>query len=91
MDAGDLVHDLQALRGGLVATVEDEPVRGNYGRRAEVLLTAPEGRAGGGAAGAQDALGGIVEAQARLRALVAFFFRFGVIIDEPRFDGAVVA
>ena len=55
----------------LVAGVEDEAVRVDDRRRAEVLAVVPEHRARGGARRAQDALGGVVEALAVLRGLVA--------------------
>ena len=90
MDAGDLVHDLQPFSSGLVAVVKDKPVRSHDGGRADVVITAPKGWAGSGAAGTQDALGGVVEAQARFRALIAFLLRLGIIVDEPRLDRAVV-
>ena len=70
--AAGLADDLQALGGGLIAAVEDEAVRGDQRGRAEVIVAAPERRAGGGAAGAQDALGGVIEALALLGALQAF-------------------
>ena len=57
-----VVEDLQALVGALVAAVEDEPVRADDRLRAEVLPVAPVDRAGRRARGAQDALGGVVEA-----------------------------
>src|SRR5699024_7786386 len=42
-----VVEDLQTLRGALVAGVEDEPVRVDDRRRAEVRPVRPEDRAGG--------------------------------------------
>src|SRR5215469_15181127 len=65
-DALPLVEDLQALLGGVVAAVEDEAVRVDDRGRAEVLPVGPEHRARGGAGGAQDALGRVVEAVAVL-------------------------
>src|SRR5699024_12217683 len=66
--AGDVVEDVEAFGGALVAAVEDEPVRVDDGRGAEVAALVPVHRARAGAARAQDALGGVVEARAvRLR------------------------
>ena len=48
----------------VVAAVEDEAVRVDDRGRAEVLAVGPEDRAGRGARGAEDALGGVVEAVA---------------------------
>src|ERR671910_3761430 len=61
-DALLVVQHGQALGGSLVAGVEDEAVGVDDRRRAEVLVVGPEHRARGGAGGAQDALGGVVEA-----------------------------
>jgi len=87
-----LADDVQALGGRLVAAVEDEAVRGHERGGAEVIVTGPERRAGGGATGAQDALGGLVEAGARLRTLQAFFPVRGKrgLVDEIRQDFFVV-
>src|SRR5699024_9236766 len=65
------VQDLQALLAGVVAGVEDESVRVDDRGRAEVLPVGPEHRARGGAGGAQDALGGVVEALPLLGGLQA--------------------
>ncbi len=64
VDAKLVVQDLQALGASPVAAVEDEAVGSDDGCRADILLVRPEGRAGSGAAGAQDALGGVVKALA---------------------------
>ena len=90
--ADGLADDLQALGGGLVAAVEDEAVRSHERRRAEVIVAGPEGRAGGGAAGAQDALGGVVEALALLGALQALLAVGGqrAVVDEVGQDLLVV-
>src|SRR5699024_2862258 len=63
------VQDLQALLTGVIAGVEDEPVRVDDGGWTEVLAVGPEHRARGRACGAQDALGGVVEALALLGGL----------------------
>ena len=90
--ARSLADDFQALRGGFVAVIEDEAVRGDERGGAEVIVTGPERRAGGGATGAQDALGGLVEAGARFRALQAFFPVRGKrgLVDEIRQNFFVV-
>ena len=59
-----VVEDLQAHVAGVVTGVEDEPVGVHDRRRAEVLAVGPEHGAGRRARGAQDALGGVVEALA---------------------------
>src|SRR6186997_2055935 len=64
-----VVEDLEALGATLVAAVEDEPVRVDDRSRAEVLPVGPEHRAGRGAGGAEDALGGVVEPLALLGTL----------------------
>ena len=67
--AVDLVEDVEALGGGFVAAVEDEPVGVDDRGRPEVAALAPVDGAAGGAARAQDALGGVVVAGAVGRAL----------------------
>ena len=64
-----VVENRQALGGSPVAAVEDEAVRVHDGRRADIFFVCPEGWAGSGAAGAQDALGGVIET-------LAFFLGF---------------
>src|SRR5437867_8933032 len=59
--AGALGQDPEPLVGAMVAGVVDEPVSVHDGRRADVLLVAPEDGARRGAGGAQDALGRVVE------------------------------
>src|SRR3954467_1577699 len=68
----DLIEDVQPLGGALVAAVEDESVRVDDRGRPEVRPFAPVHRATGGAAGAQDALGGVVVAGPVGGALDAF-------------------
>ena len=41
--------DLQAFRGGFVAAIEDEAMRGDQGGRAQIIIAAPERWAGSGA------------------------------------------
>jgi len=90
--ARSLADDFQALRGGFVAVIEDEAMRCYQRGGAEIIVAGPERRAGGGATGAQDALGGLVEAGARFRALQAFFPVRGKrgLVDEIRQDFFVV-
>ncbi len=85
----DLVEDVEALGGGLVAAVEDEAVRVDDRRRTVVLALVPEHRAAGGAARAQDALGGVVVAGAVGRALNPFAGRRIAAGDQVRLDRAV--
>ena len=60
------------------------------GGRTNIVSIGPEGRAGSGAAGAQDALGGVVEPLAVLDALVAFpAGGRRIVVDKVRFDGAI--
>ena len=61
---------------------EDEAVSINNRRRADILAAGPERRARRGATGAQDTLGGIVEALARLDALQAFLLGGRFVVDE---------
>src|SRR5699024_1147435 len=63
------VEDLQTLLAGIIARIEDEAMGVDDGSRTEVLPVGPEHRARGGAGGAQDALGGVVEALTLLRGL----------------------
>src|SRR5690242_1173903 len=58
-DAVDLVEDVEAFGSGFIAAVEDEPVRVDDRGGPEVAALAPVDRAAGGAARAQDALGGV--------------------------------
>src|SRR6476620_332833 len=67
-----VVQDLQAHVAGVITGSEDEPVGVHDRGRAEVLAVRPEDRAGRRARGAQDALGGVVEALTVLRGLQAF-------------------
>ena len=52
VNAPHLVQDFEAFSGSLVATVKDKAVSRYNGCRTDVFLIRPEGRAGGGAAGA---------------------------------------
>src|SRR6516165_9435710 len=88
-DAVDLVQDLEALGGGLVTAVEDEPVRVDYGGRTVVLALAPEHRTAGGAARAQYALGGVVVAGAVGRALDPLAGRRVAAGDQVGLDRSV--
>src|SRR4029434_7462180 len=83
-DALLVVEHVQPLGGGLVTGVEDEPVGVDDRRRAEVLLVGPVHRAGGGAGGAQDALGGVVEALAFGGGLAPLGVWGRVVGDEER-------
>src|SRR6516164_977266 len=78
-DAVDLVQDLEALGGGLVTAVEDEPVRVDDGGRTVVLALAPEHRT----------LGGVVVAGAVGRALDPLAGRRVAAGDQVRLDRAV--
>src|SRR5690606_15828842 len=62
-------HDLQALVGRLIAVVEDETMRLDDRRRADIHIVRPEAGACRRAARAQDAFGRVVEARALLGAL----------------------
>src|SRR6476659_5735558 len=84
-----VVEDLQALLGGLVAAVEDEPVRVDDGGRAEVLPVGPEHLAAGRAGRAQDALGGVVEPVLVGLALQALLGRLVAVGHQERHDLAV--
>ncbi len=87
--AVDLVEDLETFGGGLVAAVEDEPVGVDDRGRAVVLALAPEHRAAGGAARAQDAFGGVVVAGTVRRALNPLPRRRVTGGDQVRLDRAV--
>ena len=67
-----LGQNVEALLGGLVAAVEDEAVRLDNRRRADVRAVRPEAGAARRAARAQDTLGRVVEALAVLDALQPF-------------------
>ena len=90
VDAKNVIQYLEPFGCSAVATVKDEAVGGDDGRRADILVVGPEGGTGGGTASTQDALGGVVEALAVFLALIAFLRRFGFIVDEPGLHGAVV-
>ncbi len=60
-DAFGVVEDVQSLGGSSVSRIEDEAVGVDDRGGANVLSVAPEWRAGRGAAGAEDALGRVVE------------------------------
>src|SRR5829696_200971 len=83
-DALLVVEHGEALGGALVAGVEDEAVGVDDRRRAEVLLVGPEHRAGGRAGGAQDALGGVVEALAFGGRLAPLGVGGRVVVDQER-------
>ena len=84
-----VVQDLQAHVAGIIAGVENEAVCVHDRSRAEVLAIGPEDRAGAGARGAQDALGGVVEALAVLSGLVAFLGWLVALGDQEWHDLAV--
>src|SRR5690606_38950077 len=67
--AVEAVEDLEPVAGGLVARVEDEPVRVDDRRRTDVAAVRPEHRARRCAGRAQDALRRLIEDLAVLRAL----------------------
>ena len=71
-DAVDFVEDVEAFGGGFVAGVEAEAVGVDDGGGAEVGAFAPVDGAAGGAAGAEDAFGGVVVAGPVGGALDAF-------------------
>src|SRR5215212_6878581 len=79
-----VVEHGQPLAGALVAGVEDEAVGVDDRRRPEVLLVGPEHRARGGAGGAQDALGGVVEALAFGGGLAPLGVGGRVVVDQER-------
>src|SRR5690606_38976760 len=85
-------HDLQALVGDGVAVVEDEAVRLNDRRRANVHVIRPIARAGRRAARAQDTLGRVVEQRTRLGRLqpLAPVGRDRRVVDDIRHDLAIV-
>jgi hypothetical protein len=80
------VQHRQPLGGALVAGVEDEPVGVDDRGRADVLLVGPVHRAGGGAGGAQDAPGGVVEALAvdLVQVVTAGIAARELHVDQPR-------
>jgi len=61
-----VVKNLQAFGSSPVSAIIDKTVGGYNRCRAYILVVGPERRAGGGAGGAQDALGGVIEALACL-------------------------
>src|SRR5207249_9167799 len=84
-----VVQHGEALGGPVVAGVEDETVGVDDRRRPEVLLVGPEHRAGGGAGGAEDALGGVVEAFPVLLGLAPLGVGRRVVVDQVGQDLAV--
>ena len=90
--ARGLSYDLESVGGILVAAVEDEAVRIHQSCRTKIIIAGPEGRAGGGASRAQDALCRVIKAFAVFLRLDAFLaiFRNGAFVDEVRQDLLVV-
>src|SRR4051794_3848709 len=88
-DAVDLVEDVEALGGGLIAAVEDEPVRVDDRGGPEIRPLAPIDGAAGGAARAQDALGRVVVAGPVGRALDPLAGRRIAAGDQVRLDRPV--
>ena len=84
--AVDLVEDVEPLRCGFIAAVEDEPVGIDDRGRTEVAALVPVDRAARRAARAQDALGGVVVAGAVGLALDAFPRRRIAAGDQVRLD-----
>src|SRR5690606_2763238 len=80
--AVEVVQHREPLGRAPVARVEDEAVRVDYGGGTDVAPVRPEDRAGGRAGGAQDALGGRVEALAVLGALQTLRRRRRLVVYE---------
>ena len=65
--AGCLGYDLEPVGGLGIAAIKDKAMGTHQRGRAEIIVTGPEGRAGGGAGCAQDALGSVIEARTLFR------------------------
>lgn len=91
-DAACLADNVQTLRSGLVAAVENEAMCRHQRGGAEIIVTGPERRAGGGAGRAQNALRGFIEAGALLGALQPLLPVRGKrgLVDEPRQNFLVI-
>src|SRR5204863_6954962 len=88
--------DVKTLFPSLVAAVEDETVRLDYRRRANVFAVCPVARATCGAASTQNTFGRVVKAFALFNRLQAFArLAFGIdrdriIVHEIRQDSSVM-
>jgi hypothetical protein len=85
----DVVEDVEAFLGPVIPRIEDEPVGVDDGRRAEVRAVRPIDRAGRGAAGAQDALGGVVEPGPVGPGLDALAGGLVAVSDQVRLDRSI--
>src|SRR5690606_29108218 len=83
-DARLLVQDAQPFTGALVAAVKDEAVGVHDRGGPHEVLVCPRDRAGGGAGGAQNALGRVVEPETVLGALQPLAGTGRVVRDQVR-------
>ena len=91
-DAEGVANHIQTFFGALIAAVKDEAVGLDDGRRADIFVVGPEAGAGGGAGGAQDAFGRIVETRPVFMRLATFtaVCRRRRVIDEVGQDRAIM-
>ncbi len=89
-DAELVIEDPEAFGGALIAAIEDKTMGVDDGSRANILPICPEGWARGGAGGAQNALGGVIEAGALFRALQTLLPRRRIVVDQVGLYRAVM-